>query len=49
MYTRAHVREGVADTPTVDVSKLTSVDGSSSVQRGILNDLGFTGFLGDYD
>ena len=49
MHTRVSGREGVADTPTDDASKLALVVRSSSAQRGILNDIGFGLFAPDYD
>ena len=49
VHTPEQSREGVADTPTVPRSKLPLRDRSSSAQRGILNELGITRFLGDYD
>ena len=49
VHTRVQGREGVTDTPTDHASKLASVVRSSSVPRGILNDLGFDPFAPDYD
>ena len=49
----SHTRSGRTDTPTDHGSKLPSVVRSSSVlaraSHGILNDLGFDCFTGDYD
>ena len=48
MCTRVQVREGVADTPTEHVSKLTPVLRSSSAQRGILIEAVYSLKLGTF-